>query len=1337
MEIPAQSVRGVALHSAVMEVNMVRRRLPLSFLGLVLLFSWTAGLEAQLNRGVVEGIVTDPQGGVVPGVEVTITDVETGVSTSTKTNTAGYYRAVDLVPGKYSAHFDATGFAPVDVTGIAVLAGEVIRVDRQLTIGASHERIEVTAGTPLVETAAANFSTTIESSMIQNLPLAGHDLQQIVFLMPGVNVLGGPPGSNFGFNSEYGTFPDPTHVLGSDVSVNGGQGGTNAWYLDGNLNLVGFAENVAVNPSPDAVSEFQTITNAFSAEYGRTGGAVFNVVLKSGTNAFHGSFYEYLRNSATNARNPFSSIDSLGHIIPQNVLHYDDFGATFGGPLIIPHIYNGKNRTFFFFSSDTSILHLAGNQTFTVPTPLVRQGDFSEDPNVVQFGIWDPNSTVGPDVNGLFQRTAFGTPVGGNPYGATGCLNTSVEAGAAAGIQTCNFATQIPTNRLDPTAMFFMKSFPEPNFLAPLSSCPMASSGAFRICDNFLGAVASSQDVENLSIKVDHVWSDKSKYFFEWLFSPASYNNYRVPWTGPTFPMDLVGFNSDYPIDLANQNVGLGNTYTLSPTLINEFRASFTRQFLTTHPEHPYPENISHQSEVQTELAPIGIPEDHFFPTPNWQITSTPGGGYIPFGPTAWVNMATMAEAYTILDNVTKVIGRHTLKTGFVYRLEHTAYESGYPTVFYFSGGLVQDPTSGLGASGLTQFMMGAVANDGSSGSGVTSAPYERFRYWGFYGQDDFRITPNFTLNLGLRWDIFGLFSLRQKPASNFCLGCANSTTGMPGKMIYTGDPQWPGGGQDIAPPNYNSLAPRINFSWSPFADHKTVFRGGYDIFYSNAFAGINAPGQGAANEPGWSVGYPWETSGDPNQCASFSGQCVAFPLSDTTTNKGNLTTPSYTRVLPAQNRASLLGLTGIDPFVAPSRDPMVEMWNFEIERQLPGNIGLTIGYVGNHGTHLLGSDFWYNYLHTADLLKYQTAINSVVPISQVYSGQTAAELQQVYGTSQLPLSALLKPYPFYDALGTYGLYSFATFQGHNIYHGMNLRVQKQTSHGLQFIVAYTVSKNITSPFVGQPSRQTVDPIHYSKSGNIGGRAGENAFGSGGGYGDFFQDRDNFKVDRSISPDDIPQMLNIASTYELPFGAGKPLLNRKGFLNGVIGGWRLTGNFNAESGLPLGISGPCDNLQQEEADDLCRVNVVGNPGFSGSRSKSQKIADWINPAAFEPVFGSDQSFWANYNSADPRAWLFAKSGPLLPNFRGPGFWNLDSSLGKEFHFTEHKYFEFRWDMFNALNHQNPGRPSTGFCLPPLPDGTVDLVHQAGCQFGRITDIQTDPRAMEFALKFFW
>src|SRR5712691_1853815 len=425
----------------------------------------TIPLHAQLNRGAIEGTTTDPQGAVVPGVDVTITSVDTNLAQTTKTNSAGYYRVQSLVPGKYRAHFSVGGFSPLDITEIQVPAGELIKVDAPLKLGAAHETVQVTAEVALLETSASNFSTSLETRTVQEVPLQGRDLQQLVYLMPGVNPVGGPPGSNFGFNSQYGTFPDPTHVLGSDLSVNGGQGGANAWYLDGNLNLSSFAENVAVNPSPDAVSEFQAITNAFAAEYSRTGGGVFNVVLKSGTNQLHGNLYEFLRNDATNARNPFTSIDSLGKIIPQNQLRYNNFGFTVGRPVTIPHVDNGKDRTFFFFSWDFTKLHLLGYKTFTVPTPRMRQGDFSEDADVISNGLWDPNTTVGPDANtGLFERQAFGTPVPGNPFGNDGCLASAVEAGKAQGVPTCNFATQIPQNRLDPTAMYFMHSFPLPNY---------------------------------------------------------------------------------------------------------------------------------------------------------------------------------------------------------------------------------------------------------------------------------------------------------------------------------------------------------------------------------------------------------------------------------------------------------------------------------------------------------------------------------------------------------------------------------------------------------------------------------------------------------------------------------------------------------------------------------------------------------------------------------------------------------------------------------------------------------------------------------------------------------
>jgi hypothetical protein len=420
-------------------------------------------VQAQLNRGVMEGIVTDPQRAVVVGAEVVVTNIGTNIASTTKTNDTGYYRVVDLVPGRYRAHFEAGGFTTTDIVDIEVLAGQVMKVDAQLTLGTTREAVSVEAIAPLVETGASNFSHSVDNKMIQEVPINGRDLQQLVYLLPGVANASGPPGSNFGFSSQFGTFPDPTFTQGSDVSVNGGQAGANSWYLDGNLNLSGLAENIVVNPSPDAVSEFAAITNGFAAEYGHTGGGVFNVVLKSGTNAPHGNLYEFVRNSATNARNPFTSIDATGQLIPDRDLHFNNFGGTFGGPVVLPKIYNGRNKTFFFVSVDQQVLHLDGSQVFTVPTPLMRQGNFSEDPSTVNGGLWNPYSTAGPNSSGLFTRTAFGTPVAGNPYGASGCTNTAVEAGAALGRPTCNFSSQIPKSMLDPVAMYFINSYPLPN----------------------------------------------------------------------------------------------------------------------------------------------------------------------------------------------------------------------------------------------------------------------------------------------------------------------------------------------------------------------------------------------------------------------------------------------------------------------------------------------------------------------------------------------------------------------------------------------------------------------------------------------------------------------------------------------------------------------------------------------------------------------------------------------------------------------------------------------------------------------------------------------------------
>jgi len=189
-------------------------------------------------------------------------------------------------------------------------------------------------------------------------------------------------------------------------------------------------------------------------------------------------------------------------------------------------------------------------------------------------------------------------------------------------------------------------------------------------------------------------------------------------------------------------------------------------------------------------------------------------------------------------------------------------------------------------------------------------------------------------------------------------------------------------------------------------------------------------------------------------------------------------------------------------------------------------------------------------------------------------------------------------------------------------------------------------------------------------------------------------------------------------------------LNRKGVLNALVGGWKLSGNFNAQSGVPLAVYCPGNALTS-------RCNLIGDPTFRSDRTKAQRIQQWINPAAFEPAFGSDESYWTNPDPNDDRNWVFGTAGARLPGLRSPGFWNMDTALSKAFPISESKRFEFRWEVFNALNHQNLGLPNTGWCLPPGPNGETNSVRVAGCSFGRITNIQTDPRAMQFALKFYF
>ncbi len=1264
-------------------------------------------LLASSDRGSIQGTVTDPQGAVIPGAEVVVVSIDTGVETKLVTNSAGFFLALDLVPGRYTVRIRAAGFSPLEVNGVVVTAGQSSPANAEMRVGATTQNVQVTATPPLVDTAPSNYTTLVGQRYIDNIPLQGRDIQTLVQLIPGVIQSSGPSGATFGFNSQYGGFPDPLHLVGSSISANGGQAGANAWYLEGATNGTVGAESVVVNPSPDAVAEFNFVDNGLAAEYGRTSGAVVNVVLKSGTNRLHGDAYSYNRNSYFSATNPFAQRDANGNPYLQPAVNWNDFGGTLGGPVYLPGLYNGKNRTFFFASWDISLLHQRQNKVLTVPLPAERNGDFTADPRFapncgpnypgVTNCLYDPLTTT-QDANGFYHRTPFPTPV-------------------------------IPENRMDPLARFYVNSFPNPNYLDPLQQGP---GGCGNLCNNYIGDVGSSLTTHNVSLKIDHTISDRHKLFVAWLFNPSYYTNFKYPWNGPTAQTG-TGVAGAQPYNTRNQLAEIGFTSTFTPTMVNELRFSFGRQNLLSLPN---PESVTQNKEVEQRVQGLNfILYEPFQPVPTISFDDPICCSSTIFGPIEYGNASLGQQAYTLTDNLTKVAGKHTIKIGMLFQRNNLWTITGAGYNINFGAGLTSDPFTYQGGDGLATFLLGAVGQQ-SAGTGVQYAPWQTNDNYGFYAQDDFRVTPNFTLNLGLRWDIYGWIRERHNMLANYDLSVKNPLVNYMGRIDYMGTPEHPS--RNLFPANLNSLGPRIGFAWSPGGNKKTVIRGGYGIIYSNSLSALFGQGNGAVSSPGSS-----ESASIP--ITDYSGMTPAFILSQ---GAPTITLPdlSYNRTHDAQ----LVGVSSaIFGFTKGDHDPYVQQWSLFIQRELPANMVLSAGYVGSHGLHLLGEEIRnLDYIPTKIQQQIRGNINnSNFPVDPTLSGYWGCGPDSSMNNQVTCLGwYALPPYPQW-----YSVQNLLSPDGYNRYNAFQFRLEKRYSQGLNFILAYTYSKNMVSEGLGALVANTTGPTTINKGV---GRIAYIPGAAGGGVADgakhvWYVDPDNRRAYDALSPDDTPHVLNIATTYELPFGMGKHFLNRRGAANVILGGWKLSQNWNFQSGVPMFFTSIAGNdLYGGWGSGL--PDLVGNLAAGrGSKTRAQQEDQWYNPNAFAPPWGTDPVLLQEYttgldpngNPVDPNTidafWKFGSSGLRPPSGRIPGYWNADMSLAKNFNMSESKYFTFRWDVFNALNHQNLGVPNNLWCLPPYPDGSTDAVHVVGCQFGKITGTQTDPRAMQFSLKFYW
>jgi hypothetical protein len=1286
----------------------------LSALAAVLLFS--IQVFASLDRGQVQGTVTDPQGGVVPGVTVVVTNVDTAVAARLVTNSVGFYLAQELVPGKYSVRVEASGFAPLEITGVTVTAGTTLTQDAQVKVGPTAQSVEVTAQAHLLETTSSNFSVGVSRRYLDNLPLEGRDIQTLVSLFPGIIQSSGPSGAVFGSNSQFGGFPDPLHLVGSSVSANGGQAGANAWFLEGALNATVGAEAATVNPSPDAVSEFNIVQNGLAAEYGRTSGMVVNVVMKSGTNALHGDVYDVNRNSYFSATNPFARRDANGNPFLQPWTNWNNFGGTLGGPVVLPHLYNGKNRTFFFVSEEMSLLHERQNRILTVPLAAEKNGDFTGNPYYPAGAncttppydsgcIFDPATTTYDSATGTFGRTPFPTPV-------------------------------IPQGRIDPLAKFYLDSIPAPNFVDPLSPCSPA-----YLCNNYIGTAGSSMTTHNASVKIDHTINDKQRFFASWLFNPSYYTNYRYPWNGPSAQLGtgIVGAN---PFTARNQLAIVGLTSTLSPTLVNEARFSFGRQNLVGGEN---PDSVTATQQIKQKVAGLNFwLYDPLQPVPTISFNNNEIGSSFQMGPPAYQDVTTGQQAWTANETLTKIWGRHTIKGGFTFRRNNLWGSSATGYNIGFSGMLTDNPANPYGGpnnNGLADFLLGAVGEGGGS-SAIQESPWQTNDDYAAFGQDDFRLRSNFTVSVGVRWDVYGWIRERHDQIANFDLSLKNPEVNALGKLVYPGTPSHPD--RNLFPANKGSFGPRFGFAWSPFGNSKTVIRGGYGLIYSNSLSAAFGQGNGAFSTMGSYVPVSTPVT-DPYP--------VYNEIGGWTLSKGAPSIQFPNLTANRTNDFQYVGVSGgnIYGFLKGNKDPYVQQWNLSIQRELPGNILISAAYVGSHGSHLLEDEFRNtNQVPKSQYAKVRSHINDytyqVDPSFNGLWGDCGQWDQPANNNVYCSGWYALEPYPFW-----WSIQSLLTPDGISKYHSGQLRVEKRYSHGLNFIASYTYSKNIVSAGLGALAANTFGP---STLGNRGvGRIAWIPGAAGGGSADGFKhttadDVYNLRRYDALSPDDTPHVFNIASTYELPFGKGKKWMNTGRAAHAVLGGWKFTQIWNFQSGVPMFFTtqSACTGIGGTIS---CRPNVVGNLSAGrSSKTKAQREQQWYNASALCAPWGCDDNLTTtiyNANNAGDYAtldaidafWQLGNAGTRPPSGRIPGFWNADMSLAKDFHFSESKYFNFRWDVFNSLNHQNLGVPNNTWCLPPGPDGQLDSVHTFGCAFGQITNVQTDPRAMQFSLKFYW
>ena len=1260
-------------------------------------------LHAQVDTGSISGTVTDASGAVLKGAAVTLTNEGTGAELTTTTGDSGNYTFSPVRIGNYTVSASSAGFQKTTQRNLTVNVGANVLANFTLKPGAVSETVEVTSTTPQLQTQDASVGQVVDARNVNNLPLNGRNFTFLAQTVAGVNT----PQADTRGNAASGAF-----------AANGNRPAQNNYMLDGidnNSDTVDFLNgtNFVVLPPVDAIQEFKVQTTDFSAEYGRSGAAVLNATIKSGTNAFHGTVWEFFRNDKLDAADFFERKQNLSTGLletSKGELRQNQYGFSIGGPVIIPHLLDGRNKLFFFGDYEGLKRRQGVPHNGSVPTAteqaslLTPTGNFQEIINDQASSCSNPPCTqkdalgrtmpVGTILDPATTRLVSGTTYVRDPFSTT-CANE--PAGFTYTLAACPDLNMVPTSRMDPNAIKLLQLFPLPN--------------ASGISSNYNASPNLKEDRQSFDVRMDANFSQKDQAFFRFSlvddpqFIPGIFGGIA----------DGGGFQEGNQTALGQQSA-LAWTHVFSPNTINVARGGLN--YLHTTRVSPEANNLKGTggAGIPADFGILDIPQQH----ENGGLPAFSVTGLSTLGSNAFLPSDEVSSTIQFTDDFTRIYGKHTFKMGYEY--QHVKFSTLQPPwsrgQFNFEGVYTNIPGASVSSNntGIAQFLLapkastvggvdylGGPAREGGSGntsifiSNISETDNGK-NYNGLYFNDDWKVSTKLTINVGLRWDFFGLVYEHHANQANFVP--SGPPTGSPMYLIPPGANSaflsstptcTPTStsfqcllikdkialditnryGKGLGNSQKTNFAPRFGFAYQ--ATQKLVARGGFGIFY-NGF-------ENRGFSPNIGENYPFQfnfnfNSADDNHPYIYPG-CTTG-----TSPGGGATLETGFACTPLDPQSSLFTAAGL---------------------QLRG---IQFNYIT---PYTMGGNLTFQYQATPSLSLQAGYVTSLARHLEVFPSSNNVPAILAQGTAQGPSL----PFPDFGQGASY-----AATIGNSYYHGLQTTVEKRFGNGLNFLATYTWSKvlsdaqDLLNGFSGNGYRAPSVP----------------GFGVHGDY--------------SLANFDVRNVFHFTGSYELPFGKGKKYMGSpSGAANAVVGGWSLVWATTLQGGQPMKLDCPTSTTSGTNCTDML---VAGQNPTPGLHIASNGNPVWLKPAAFtQPcVLGPTGPILPGSGTTEPAncvplTGFGALGGLLRTTVPGPGFHKLDLSLFKDFQLSERFKLQFRTEMFNIFNHPNFNQPNFGGNGVVAISGSGNYTSGAFGQIGSTRDAPYDSRQIQLALKLYF